>query len=569
MKKVLLVIFLLVVGAFFINSLSNRLDTTSGEIKAGMKLKSVHEIKIGDAKVQIGQKGKDKMQPKVSFSKGDTKFSLFLPSDSSAKALASAEDNTIRWKEQEQEIYFKKVTEGSLNRKFEFDILLKQKPQSSTFTYNLDTNDLEFVKNQDNSYSAYKKGYLNEKGIYNKGELYRIEKPRVIDSKGKSANVKVELNDNAYSLILDTAFLASASYPVTVDPTIVLNDTNHVVITKIDRFRWKIAVEYEIRDDAGKLLGSDVVIMEANKGETASQFLGFFKDYLTRRNAIWLLAQGNYTLYEMSNDRLTAPHFQKPDNADEIDDQYKDSRQARKQLLDSLKQQDYPTFSLTLEQAEQLQRPNSPTFIIVNEKPGAGTEILRPNGVGYNSGLYPQGDSPGWKCIDEASPDDETTYLWSTSGTSTDGYALGNTALTTETIDSIDVNYRGYKTNFIGSNIHFWAGIRRGGSNTNGTPRNSTSYTNYVETAITRPGGGSWEVGDLDGLEVVVYGEFDTDSIDDETVHVTQAYVTVNYTAAEPTPTPTSTPTPTPTPTPMNTKNFKGNINIRGSVNIK
>lgn len=41
------------------------------------------------------------------------------------------------------------------------------------------------------------------------------------------------------------------------------------------------------------------------------------------------------------------------------------------------------------------------------------TETLRPNAVGDNSQNTPTGDTPGWKCVDEASSDSDTTYVCS------------------------------------------------------------------------------------------------------------------------------------------------------------
>lgn len=39
------------------------------------------------------------------------------------------------------------------------------------------------------------------------------------------------------------------------------------------------------------------------------------------------------------------------------------------------------------------------------------TETLRPNAVGDNSELTPVGDTPNWKCVDEATSDGDTTYV--------------------------------------------------------------------------------------------------------------------------------------------------------------
>lgn len=555
--KALLIIFVFILvcaGFYAILFFTNKGDVknvpgtvTTGEITEGMQLGALHEIKIGDLKVEVGNKKQGKMDSAVTFSKKDnTSLGMSFPIDNSS--VLQAEDNKITWSGRDKDVYFKNSTNGI--PKYEFDILLKVKPSVNTFTYTLDTNNLEFAFNdKEYTYSAYKKGYQAETGIYNKGELFRIERPKITDAKGKETWGKLHIDtlQNKLSVTVESNWLASASYPVTVDPTVVLNDTNHVLITKIDRFRWKIAVEYEIRDDTGKLLGSDVVIMEANPGETASQFLGFFKDYLKRRSATWLLAQGNYTLYEMSNDRLSAVYFQVKDSGDDVKDEYVSAREARKQILESIQQQEYPTYSLTLEQASLLQNPNSPAFTIANEKPGGGTEILRPNGAGDASSFGSQ-----WAAIDEAVADNGVTQIFVSGNGGGSGYgyfALQNTALSTHTVNSIDSSMVSWYSQGYTGGGGVSHTVRLGGTNGTFSPSYMDSWDLRTTSGVARPGGGIWAVADLNSLQqaILFSPAWEVPEYDD--CAVTQGYVTVNW-------------------TPPPSVNIRGGTNFQGSVNI-
>lgn len=314
----------------------------------------------------------------------------------------------------------------------------------------------------------------------------------------------------------------------------------HVIITNVGRFRWKTAVEYELRDESGKLLGSDVLITEVREGETEDDIFEFLKGYLQQRSAVWLMSGGKYTLREMSFDRLTAAHFQKEDNGDDVAD-HKVARLARKHVLDSLNQKELPTYSLSYQEANQL----SYSFNLQNEKIGAGTEILRPNGAGDLTNV--PGQSPGstyhWDKVDEASADDYTTIVYSGADSSGqyDYYALADTALTTETVNSIDVMSRDIVTDGGGNGGYAQAGVRLSATDTLGTQRTSAAWVSYTDSALSRPGGGSWSVSDLNGLQAAIQlksgSYYDGKGWNYYTSYLTQIYITVNYsTGGEPVP---------------------------------
>lgn len=269
----------------------NSAIATSGEIKKGMVLKQIHEIQTGDSKVVIGNKDETgPMKPKITLSKwnDEARFSISYPqSDNSlsssgltrgSNAPSIPEDNKIVWSQPSQDVYFKKVvdsnpTQKEPNDKFEFDILLKEKPSSNVFTYNIDTNNLDFLyqpeltakeklegysrpENVIGSYAVYykggKTGDFTQMGgnNYKTGKAFHIYRPQIIDAKGNKTwgTLDVILANGASSttgvvrpesdsgvvesdstpqndgvskltVTVDPSFLASASYPVTVDPT--------------------------------------------------------------------------------------------------------------------------------------------------------------------------------------------------------------------------------------------------------------------------------------------------------------------------------------------------------------
>ena len=104
---------------------------------------------------------------------------------------------------------------------------------------------------------------------------------------------------------------------------------------------------------------------------------------------------------------------------------------------------------------------------------------------------------------------------------------LEATSLTTETINSIDVRFRARSETSANGVIQ--CGVRLSGTETLGAEKTSvpTSATNYEDTSLARPGGGSWSVSDLNGLQVVAYGRKNTSG----GIRCFELFVDVNYTA--------------------------------------
>ena len=158
------------------------------------------------------------------------------------------------------------------------------------------------------------------------------------------------------------------------------------------------------------------------------------------------------------------------------------------------------------------------------------TEILRPDADGDEVALLANGAAADWDCVDEASPDDDTTYLSNNTTTFVyDSLNLQASALSGETITAIDAWDRSRVAASPGAQDEKEAGVRLGGANTMGAvfQFDSTLYIDRESAALARPGGGSWAVSDLASLQVRI-GLRENGS---STARCTQAWVEVNYTA--------------------------------------
>ena len=156
------------------------------------------------------------------------------------------------------------------------------------------------------------------------------------------------------------------------------------------------------------------------------------------------------------------------------------------------------------------------------------TETLRPNGAGDATGLTASAGS-NYQCVDEVTANGDTDYVYgTTAGPVVDYYALDDTALTTETVDSVDVILESKVSANATSGDRSQPGVRLSGSDTNGTLSSlTTSYVARQSPALVRPGGGSWAVSDLNGLQAKI-GLYE-DGADQS--RATQIYVEINYTA--------------------------------------
>lgn len=125
------------------------------------------------------------------------------------------------------------------------------------------------------------------------------------------------------------------------------------------------------------------------------------------------------------------------------------------------------------------------------------------------------------------SDDSDTTYIRNNTTTpQTAVFEITDTALTTETINSVDVRVRARSETAAVGDIQ--VGVRLGGVDSLGINHTSvpTSATNYSDTSLARPGGGSWAVSDLNSLQAVVIGDGNTAAL-----RCFEVYVDINYTA--------------------------------------
>jgi hypothetical protein len=160
------------------------------------------------------------------------------------------------------------------------------------------------------------------------------------------------------------------------------------------------------------------------------------------------------------------------------------------------------------------------------------TEILRPDGDGDYSNIedrYPWTDYH-YEVVDEEAPDDAGSFLTMYSTTEQkDAYTLQATSIPSgSTINSVKVYFRIWELQYQAS---FRPYLRLGSNETAGTEVSTNGNDEWAthSEVLSRPGGGSWQVSDLNSLQVAIgLKEVTSDP------YCTQVYVEVDYTAATP-----------------------------------
>src|SRR3990167_1721314 len=183
-----------------------------------------------------------KAKPEVHLHKWNSEINLGIYYDKIQKAGQKV-GNRMEWKDQKEEVhaYPLEAQEGMEDGGLEMEVLLKEKPDTNKFVFQIDgAENLNFsyqpaltqeeIDEGDNrpenvigSYAVYHKTKANHrKGStnYATGKAFHIYRPKAIDASGVEEWAELFYENGVLSVTVPQKFLNVAVYPVKVDPTL-------------------------------------------------------------------------------------------------------------------------------------------------------------------------------------------------------------------------------------------------------------------------------------------------------------------------------------------------------------
>src|SRR3990167_7285944 len=182
-----------------------------------------------------------KAKPEVHLHKWNSEINLGIYYDKIQKAGQKV-GNRMEWKDQKEEIhaYPLEAQEGMEDGGLELEILLKEKPDTNKFVFQIDgAENLDFFyqppltqadtdeisyrpDNVVGSYAVYhktKRDHRKGSTNYAVGKFAHIYRPKAIDANGVGVWAELNYESGTLSVIVPQSFLDGAVYPVKVDPT--------------------------------------------------------------------------------------------------------------------------------------------------------------------------------------------------------------------------------------------------------------------------------------------------------------------------------------------------------------
>jgi hypothetical protein len=192
--------------------------------------------------VLIGDPADSKFHPNVTLNRwGGECFLKFLFDDAkiTGKITSLLEGNKVKWSTPLFDFHFYPDETKELGG-LEFEIILKQKPPTNVWSFQIQTQSLVFYyqppltpqeagcirpENVVGSYAVYHATRTNmhrnlaDAQKYKTGKAFHIYRPKLTDALGKTAWADLNISDGTLTITLPQDFLDSAIYPVIVDPT--------------------------------------------------------------------------------------------------------------------------------------------------------------------------------------------------------------------------------------------------------------------------------------------------------------------------------------------------------------
>jgi len=198
-------------------------------------------------KVEIGEREAADFKPHLKLNRWGGECSIKVGLPTTARSSPVIEGEKVKWVDADIEACFyplePTVVDGFSQNElggFEFEIILKKKPQTNQIVLNMETQGLKFYyqpeltleeialgcirpANVVGSYAVYHATRTNmhrgkaDADKYKAGKAFHIYRPKVIDASGKEVWADLHI-DNKLTITIDQVWLDAAVYPISIDP---------------------------------------------------------------------------------------------------------------------------------------------------------------------------------------------------------------------------------------------------------------------------------------------------------------------------------------------------------------
>jgi hypothetical protein len=203
-------------------------------------IREVKENIADKIQLEVGDSKEDLFIPQAKVMRWDNEVNLSVRRDNGARSFVER-DGKIVCEGSKEDVVIYELTDIGEDGGLEIELHLKSKPKSNRFDFSIRTKGLDFfyqpaltpeeieqgASRPDNvvgSYAVYHKTGRNNRvgGMeYKTGKFCHIYRPHVTDADGNEVWGELEIDEEAEMLtvVVPQKFLATASYPVIVDPT--------------------------------------------------------------------------------------------------------------------------------------------------------------------------------------------------------------------------------------------------------------------------------------------------------------------------------------------------------------
>lgn len=211
------------------------------EIKGHKKVNDKYiSTKTGfdDCNVEIGDIQSPTFRPHIKIKKWDNDASLdleLITDEQDAQVIEDGANNKIKWVGQKKEVHFYELPADNAEKfekgGYEFEIVLKQKPESNVMRFSMQSRNLDFYyqpaltpeeiaegrNRPDDVVGSYAVYHITKKNNqYRTGKAFHIYRPKVFDSAGKWTWGELNINpaNTELTVTIPQQFIDNAVYPV-------------------------------------------------------------------------------------------------------------------------------------------------------------------------------------------------------------------------------------------------------------------------------------------------------------------------------------------------------------------